>query len=364
MILGTRRQLMVGAGATAAGLMTGAFRRADDRPLGYAVVGLGGYGERIMSHFASCRSSRLTALVSGTPEKLERFGAMYDVPERSRYSYETFDTIKDNPDVDIVYVILPNNLHAEYTIRAAQAGKHVMCEKPMATTVADAEAMIAACRAADRKLMIGYRSRFEAANIEAIRMIRDGELGKLSVITAEHGFNAGPNQWRLNKAMAGGGSLMDIGIYSLQAARYLTGEEPIAVSAMESTDKTDPRFAEVEDRINFQLKFPSGVIADCVSTYSGNYNRYRAVGSELGVDVEPATAYAGQAMRVGNPWAPLQDHPIPPQPLNQFAAMMDHLSDCVRSDAEPLVSGEEGLRDMKLVDAIYRAAREGRTIAL
>ena len=364
MILGTRRSVMAGAGAAAAGLMTGGFRRADERPLGYAIVGLGGYGERIMSHFASCKSSRLTALVSGTPEKLERFGAMYGVPERSRYSYDTFDTIRDNPDVDIVYVILPNNMHAEYTIRAAQAGKHVMCEKPMATNVADAEAMIAACRAANRKLMIGYRSRFEAGNIEAIRMIRAGELGKLSVVTAEHGFNAAPNQWRLNKAMAGGGSLADMGIYSLQAARYLTGEEPIAVSAMESTDKTDPRFAEVEDRINFQLKFPSGVIADCVSTYSANYNRYRAVGSETGLDLEPATAYAGQTMRVGNPWAPLEPHTIPPRALNQFAGMLDHLSDCVRSGAEPLVSGEEGLRDMKLIDAIYRAAREQRTIQL
>ena len=364
MILGTRRALVVGAGAAAAGLMTGGFRRPDDRPLGYAVVGLGGYGERIMSHFVTCKSSRLTALVSGTPEKLERFGAMYGVPERSRYSYDTFDSIRDNPDVDIVYVILPNSLHAEYTIRAAKAGKHVLCEKPMSNTVAEAEAMIAACREAGRKLMIGYRSRFEAGNMEAIRMIREGELGKLSVVTAEHGFNAAPNQWRLNKAMAGGGSLADMGIYSLQAARYLTGEEPIAVSAMESTDKADPRFAEVEDRINFQLKFPSGVIADCVSTYSANYNRYRAVGSETGLDLEPATAYAGQTMRVGNPWSPLQDHVIPPQPMNQFAAMLDHLSDCVRTGAEPLVPGEEGLRDMKLIEAIYRAAREQRTIQL
>jgi predicted dehydrogenase len=363
-IQGTRRQLMVGAGATAAGLMTAGFRAAEDRPMGYAIVGLGGYAEIIMSKFAQCRSSRLTALVSGTPEKLARFGAQYGVPESGRYSYDTFDSIRDNPDVDIVYVILPNSMHAEYTIRAAQAGKHVLCEKPMSNTAAEAEAMIAACRAAGRKLMIGYRCHFEAANREAIRVVRDGELGKLSVITAEHGFNAAPNQWRLNKALAGGGSLMDIGIYSLQAARYLTGEEPIAVSAMESTDKSDPRFAEVEDRINFQLKFPSGVIADCVSTYSANYNRYRAVGSERAIDLEPATAYEGNRIRIGNPWAPMEAHTPPPMPINQFSAMLDHLSDCARTGAEPIVPGEEGLRDMRLIEAIYRSAREGRTIAL
>ena len=360
----TRRGLVAGAGGLVAASGLSLPARATDRPLGYAIVGLGGYAELIMSKFAECRSSRITALVSGTPEKLRRFSAQYGVPESGLYSYETFDQIRDNPDVDIVYVILPVGLHAEYTIRAAQAGKHVLCEKPMASTAAEAEAMVAACRAAGRKLMIGYRCRFETHNKEAIRIVRSGELGRLSVVTAEHGFNIAPNVWRLNRALAGGGSLMDIGIYSLQAARYLTGEEPVLVSAVESTDRSDPRFAEVEDTINFQLKFPSGVVADCVSSYSSGHNRYRAAGSNSWLDLEPATAYEGNRIRRGRAWGPVSDHAAPPQGQNQFSAMMDHLSDCVRSGAEPIVPGEEGLRDMRLIEAIYRSAREGRAIAV
>ena len=181
------------------------------------------------------------------------YGEQYGIPESHRYSYETFDKIVDNPDVDIVYVVTPNSLHRTFTERAAKAGKHVMCEKPMATSSADCEAMIAACKKAGRKLMIGYRSRFQAHNIEAIKLIRDGAVGPVRHISTDHGFTIGdPTQWRLKKALSGGGSLMDIGIYSLNAARYLTGEEPVAVNAMESTDRSDPRFQEVEDIINFQ----------------------------------------------------------------------------------------------------------------
>ncbi len=221
-------------------------------------MGLGRYAELIMSKFAECDQSRLAALVSGTPEKLARFGEKYGVPESHRYSYADFDRIRDNPDVDIVYVILPNAMHAEYTVRAAKAGKHVMCEKPMAVSVAECRTMIAACRAAGRKLMIGYRSRFEPHNRLAIDLARKGFVGPTRIITADHGFNAQPNQWRLDRTLSGGGSLMDIGIYSLNATRYLTGEEPVEVSAIESTDRRDPRFRTVEDRISFLLRFPSG----------------------------------------------------------------------------------------------------------
>lgn len=351
-------------GLAAAGLMTAGWRTREDRPLGYAMVGLGGYAEIIMGKFAGSRHSRLAGLVSGTSEKLARFGDQCGVPDSGRYSYETFDRIADNPDIDIVYVTLPNSLHAEYVIRAARAGKHVLVEKPMATTAAEAEAMIAACREAGVKLAVGYRSRFEAANIEAIRMAQAGELGKLSVLSSEHGFNAGPGQWRLNRALAGGGSLMDIGIYSLQAARYLTGEEPVSVTAVESTDRSDPRFAEVEDRINFLLKFPSGVVADCISTYSSNHNQYRIAGADRWLDAEPATAYAGNTLRVGTPWGGSQPHAAPPTEVDQFAGMLDHVAVCARTGAEPIISGEEGLKDMRLIEAIYRSAREGRTIAV
>jgi glucose-fructose oxidoreductase len=259
-------------------------------------------------------------------------------------------------------VILPNGLHAEYTIRAARAGKHVLTEKPMANTVEECERMIAACRAAGKKLMVGYRSRFEPHNQEAIRMARAQELGRSRVIVADHGFNIGnPEQWRLKRELSGGGSLMDIGIYSLQAARYLTGEEPVAVTALEHTDRSDPRFREVEDTINFQLRFPSGVIANCVSTYSSPHNRYRLVGTRGWLDLEPATGYSGQSMRVqlGNSTTAY----VPPAGTpNQFVGQLDHFSECVLNDREPLVPGEEGLRDLRVMTAIYEAARTGRTI--
>lgn len=333
------------------------------RKLGYAIVGLGGYADVILPRFAECRHSRVTALVSGSPDKARQYAAKYGVPEHGVYSYQTFDTIRDNPEIDIVYVILPNGLHHEYTLRAAAAGKHVMCEKPMASTVAEAEEMVAACRAAGRKLMIGYRCRFEAANLEAIRIVRGGDLGLPRIVTAEHGFNISPNQWRLDRALAGGGSLMDIGIYSLQAARYLTGEEPIEVSAVESTDRSDPRFAEVEDTINFQLRFPSGVAANCVATYGSHHNRYRVTGTDGWIEAEPATAYSGNRLRLHREWR-TRDHAPPETPQNQFSAQLDHLSQCVMTDVEPIVSGEEGLRDMRIIEAIYQAARERRSVSL
>lgn len=343
----------------------GAMAQGSDRKLGYAILGLGYYATQIiMPRFAECEHSRIAALVSGTPEKLKRFGDQYGVPESARYSYETFDRIIDNPDVDIVYVVTPNSLHRVFTERAAKAGKHVMCEKPMATSSADCEAMIAACKKAGRKLMIGYRSRFQAHNIEAIKLVRDGALGPVRTVVADHGFTIGdPTQWRLKKALSGGGSLMDIGIYSLNAARYLTGEEPVAVNAMESTDRSDPRFKEVEDIINFQLLFPSGATANCVSAYSANCNRYRVTGPKGWVEIDPATSYQGQSMRAQ---LNRQTGPREPAPTakNQFSAQLDHLSECILTNREPLVGGEEGLKDVRLIEAIYRAAREGRTVKL
>lgn len=333
------------------------------RKLGYAILGLGYYATKIiMPRFAECEHSKLVALVSGTPEKLKTFGEQYAIPESHRYSYETFDKIADNPDVDIVYVITPNSLHRVFTERAAKAGKHVMCEKPMASTAADCEAMIAACKKAGRKLMIGYRSRFQAHNIEAIKLIRDGALGPVRTVVADTGFTIGdPRQWRLNRALAGGGSLMDIGIYSLNAARYLTGEEPVALNAFESTDRSDPRFKEVEDVVGFQLLFPSGATANCYSAYSANFNRYRVTGPKGFVEIDPATSYQGQMMRAALGGPPTPREPAP-QPKNQFSAQLDHLSECILTGREPIVSGEEGLKDLRLIEAIYRAAREGRTV--
>lgn len=360
-----RRDLMLSAVALTLGSGALAAKRPA-RPLGYAIVGLGSYGlDVIIPQFANCEHSRLAAVVSGDAAKAQRVAAEHGLGARGVYSYATFDSIRDNPDVDIVYVCLPNSMHAEFTIRAAKAGKHVMCEKPMAVSVAECEAMIAACKRANRKLMIGYRCHFEAFNLEAMRLARAGVAGKTRYVRTEHGFvQRDPAKWRLKRALAGGGSLMDMGVYSLQAARYMTGEEPIAVTARESTDRRDPRFAEVEDIIEWTLEFPSGAIAGCQSMYSANQNHILLMGDRGRIELEPATRYEGNHMWLGKDGREREITPPPGPAKTQFAGQLDHLALCIRDGREPIVSGEEGLRDMRIVEAIYRSARENRTIRL
>jgi predicted dehydrogenase len=334
------------------------------KKLGWAVVGLGSLSiNQILPAFAKCEKSKVVALVSGHPEKAQKLALRYGVDPKSIYDYKSYDSLKDNPEVDVVYVVLPNGMHAEYTIRAHQAGKHVLSEKPMANTPADCEAMIAAARKAGRKLMVAYRCRYEPFNREMIRMAREQELGPVKVIVADHGFNIGdPKQWRLNRALAGGGSLMDIGIYSLQAARYVTGEEPTEVNALAYNTPGDERFKEVEETINFQLRFPGGALANCTSSYGfAGQNRYRVIATKGWFELEPATSYTGLKMRVrrGNATEerdlPVRDH---------FALEMDHMSECVMESKEPLTPGEEGLRDLRVMMAIYEAAKSGKTVKL
>jgi predicted dehydrogenase len=358
--------VLAASSALAAGAIGGpALAAGGERKIGYAIVGLGGYGLGIIApQFRNCRNSRLVALVSGDAAKARRVAAEYGVPERNLYDYANFDRIRDNPEIDVVYVCLPVSMHAEYTVRAARAGKHVLCEKPMALSSAECETMIAACRQARRKLMIGYRCHFEAHNLEAVRRARAGEIGKLRYFRSEHGFVAGnPNAWRLKKAMSGGGSLMDIGIYALNAARYMTGEEPSAVYAVERSDRKDPRFREVEDMIAFELEFPSGVLGSCMSMYSANQNHILLVGDKGRIEMEPATGYQGNRLWVGRE----RENEITPPPgpgATQWAGQLDHMAQCILQDREPIVAGEEGLRDIRLIEAIYRSAREGRRIAL
>jgi len=209
-------------------------------------------------------------------------------------------------------------------------------------------------------LMVAYRCRYEPYNQEAIRVARSRELGTVKVILADAGFAMGdPKQWRLNKQLAGGGSLMDIGIYALQAARYLTGEEPSEVNAMMYSTPNDPRFKEVEEAINFQLRFPSGILANCTSSYGYAWqSHYRVVTDQGWLEMDPATAYDGLRMRIhrGN-WIEEKDLPV----VDHFAAEMEHMSDCVMQNKEPLTPGEEGLRDLTIMHALYDAARSGKT---
>jgi predicted dehydrogenase len=334
------------------------------KKLGWAIVGLGSLAiNQILPAFAKCEKSRVVAFVSGHPDKANKLALRYGVNSKNIYNYQNYDSIRDNPDVDVIYIVLPNGMHAEYTVRGLQAGKHVLSEKPMSRTPEECQQMIDAGKKANRKLMVAYRCRYEPYNREAIRMAQSGELGRTKVIVSEHGFNIGdPKQWRLNKELAGGGSLMDIGIYALNASRYLSGEEPTELTAMTYTTPGDVRFKEVEETINFQLRFPSGILANCSSSYGyDSQNRYRVVGTDGWVELEPATIYSGLRMRVHRKnvleevQLPVRDH---------FALEMDHMSECVMENKEPLTPGEEGLRDLRIMMAIYEAGRTGKTMKL
>lgn len=333
--------------------------------VGYAIVGLGKFAlNQIIPSFADSKRSKLVALVSGNRQKAEQVAERYGVDKKAIYDYANFDAIKDNPEIDVVYIILPNGLHAEYAIRAAQAGKHVMCEKPMAPTVAECETMIRASAKAGRKLMVAYRAQYEPFNLEVMRLAQSGELGTLKLVVSDHGRNLDPSdpadQWRMSAKLAGGGSLYDIGIYSLQAARYITGEEPEEIQAMIHSTPGDPRFREVEENVTFQLRFPSGTLAQCSASYGyADTKRFMVQGSEASLTLDPATDYYEHKLTVTKGKT---EEEIKIQEGNQFALEMDHLAQSIQEDQPPKTAGEEGLQDVRLMQAIYEAARTGRSV--
>jgi predicted dehydrogenase len=303
---------------------------------------------------ALARTTRchLAGVVTGSPERAAEWKARHRLPGRSVYDYETMDRMAENDDIDVVYVATPNALHAAHTIAAANAGKHVLCEKPMATTVADCAAMIAACATAGRQLAIAYRCRFEPHHVECSRLAHEQVFGPVRVISASFGYSIGaPGQWRLGRALAGGGALMDVGVYALQSARVLTGEEPIRLRALET--KTDPvKFASVDETMAFQLQFPSGAVADCVASFNAPGMNRLAVYAERGAfGLDPAYGYAGV-----RGWRS-DGVPLAFDPVDQFAAELDDFAQCVSSGVATSVPGEEGLRDVRIMLALYDAVR-------
>ncbi|SFV26846.1 glucose-fructose oxidoreductase [Devosia crocina] len=337
-----------------------------ERRVGYCVVGLGQFAlNQIIPSIGESRMSKLVALVSGDREKAETVAEQYGVSTEAIYNYDNFDEIAENDEIDIVYIILPNSLHAEFTVRAFEAGKHVMCEKPMAVSVEECEQMIAAAETANRKLMIAYRAQYEPFNLEAIRMIRDGELGTIrsldNVAARPIDLENPADEWRVVKDLAGGGSLMDIGIYALNGARYLLGEEPVEISATISNPEGDERFTDVEDILSWRMRFPSGVIANCLTGYSFSGNRFSVYGSDASLTLEPATDYYKHGLRVMT-----EEEQTEPQiqEKNQFALEMDHLAEAVLNDTPVKTPGEEGLQDVRLMLKIYEAAETGAPVTI
>jgi len=359
----TRRDFTrLGAASLAASLSAATLAQAQSgRRIGYCIIGLGRISDLFMAGIQSSSNSRVVALVSGHPEKAARYAAKYGVPSTAIYNYQNMDEIRRNPDIDAVYIGLPNSMHAEYTIRSARAGKHVLCEKPMATTVQEAEQMIAACQQAHVKLMIAYRCHYETTHQRVVKLLRSGALGKINVIQSAFGFSCDPADWRLKKALAGHGPLFDVGIYCLNACRYLTGEEPTEISAYAFSDPKDPRFTEVEQSVSWTMKFPSGALASCATTFGGPMEGYFRVYTNRGwLEVSPAFGYDGLHLRAeylpeGGPWTSL-DEPNPEKSPYHFTLEANHFSQCILEDRTPKSPGEEGLRDMHYLTRILQSA--------
>jgi len=322
-----------------------------------AIMGLGSYGTRVAEAMQSCKRAKLVGVISGTPSKIKAWQAKYNIPEKNCYNYQNYDEIKNNPDIDAVYVITPNALHHEGVLRVAAAGKHAICEKPLAINVRQGQEMVDACRQANVKLLVGYRMHFEANTLEIIEMRKKGEFGKIQFFQGLSGFRIGdPTQWRLNRELAGGGAMMDIGIYSINGARYMTGEEPVWVTAQET--KTDPvKFKEgVDETIQFQLGFPSGAVASCLSTYSMNHlDRFFLNGEKGFAELHPSTGYGPIRGRTH------QGELTNPHITHQ-TVQMDAMAGIILEGEQPVVpvSGEEGVRDLAIIEAIYEACRTGK----
>jgi len=320
--------------------------------LGIALVGLGKYSEgQLAPALQETAHCRLTGLVSGDPEKAQEWKKKYHLPDGNIYDYTNFDTIRDNPDIDIVYVVLPNSMHAEYVIRAAKAGKHVICEKPMATTLEDCDRMIAACREAGKMLSIGYRLHFELHNMEMMRLGQQKIMGELKHIVAEHGMES-TDGWRLNRQLAGGGPLMDVGIYCVQGACYTLGMEPVAVTAAFDPVTNPEMFKEVEEGLTWQMEFPGGIIADCKCSYSQKQNILKAEAENGWFEISPAYSYQGLKGKTSEGKMGLPN-------VNQQAKQMDDFALAIRENRPTPVPGEMGRQDLRILLAIYEAAKTG-----
>ena len=359
-----RRRFIAQATAVAAApfistRVTRTLAAASQKKLGFALCGLGGLSsDQIAPALQKTTHCRLTAIITDTPAKAASWRSQYNIPERSVYTYDTMHRMADNPDIDVVYVVTPNALHLDNALAAFKAGKHVFCEKPMEISVERCQQMIDAAKAARRMLGVAYRCQFEPHHLECIRLVRSREFGAVKVIDAYFGYNSPPGVWRLKRALAGGGPLMDVGIYALQVTRYITGEEPNWVCA--TTTQGDPaRFAEVEETVLWQARFPSGAVSHCASSYNAAPAGYFRVLAEHGwFGLDPAFNYTGiRGMRSDG-------KPIDFPATDHFAVEMDDFARCILEKQPSKVAGEEGLRDVRVMMAIYESARTGKPVEL
>ena len=357
----TRRKFISTLGASSAFLMLPAVSKfpgtffMNEKKLGVALVGLGNYAtNQLAPALQETSLCYLSGIVTGTPAKAEKWKSEYNIPDKNIYNYKNFDQIADNKSIDVVYIVLPNSMHHEFVIRAAKAGKHVFCEKPMAISSKECQEMIEACKKAGVRLFIGYRLHSDPFHQVAMKFGQEESEG-IKYVQSEFGFKIGdPTQWRLKKSLAGGGAMMDLGIYAIQAARYSIGKEPLFVTAQEF--KSDyKKFSEVDESITWQMEFPGGHISNSSTSYSTPQNRFYIGTDRRWFELRPAFSYRGIKGSTNEGVIDLPE-------INQQAQQMDDFSKCINNGTESNAGGEEGLKDLKVIEAIYTSIKEGTKV--
>ncbi|RZJ72166.1 Gfo/Idh/MocA family oxidoreductase [Flavobacterium sp.] len=341
------------------------------KKINVALVGLGRYAGYLAEGIAKSQFCQLTGIVTGTPSKIKKWQDQYKIADQNVYNYENFDQIAKNKDIDLIYVVTPNGLHKDFVVRAAKAGKHVITEKPMATSIKDCEAMIKACKDAGVQLAIGYRLHFEPTHLELMRLGQQKVYGQVRYIEAGLGYKiydtlaqtqsaSEATDWHLKKKLSGGGALMDLGIYCIQAARYVLGEEPISVTAQFGVVHDKIRFSEVEESISWQMEFPSGAMASCNTSCGFHIDRFYASADEGSFELSPALSYGPFVGKTSD--GKIIEFPI----VNQQQTQMDAICKALL-EAKPLpshITGEEGIKDVRIIEAIYKSANSGVKIKI
>ncbi|KPM49670.1 Gfo/Idh/MocA family protein [Jiulongibacter sediminis] len=334
----------------------------EDKKLNVALVGLGRYANYMAEGIAVSKYCKVNGIVTGTPSKIPVWRKKYNIPEKNVYNYETFDQIADNKDIDVVYVILPNGMHKEYVIRAARAGKHVIVEKPMAISAAECEEMIEGCHKAGVQLAVGYRLHFEPYNQHMMKLGQEKVYGEVRYIEAGLGYNStniDPSDWHLNPELSGGGCLQNLGVYCVQGARYVTGLEPVAITARFGEKLYPDVFKEVEESIHWSMEFANGTIASCVASSSFQIDRLFASAENNFFELSPAISYGPFQGRTRS------DEFDFPQ-TNQQQVQMDEMAKYLlnKKTLPDHICGLEGLKDLRVIDAVYEAARSGKRVAV
>lgn len=333
-----------------------------DKKLRIALVGLGRYATLLATGIEKSQYCQLTGIVTGTPSKAETWSKKYSLPVSSVYNYESFDRIAENKNIDAIYIVLPNGMHKEYALRAAKAGKHVIVEKPLATNAADCMDIIKGCEKAGVQLAVGYRLHYEPYNMEMMRLGQQKIYGKVRLVESELGYNMttmDPKDWHFNKKLSGGGSLQNLGVYCVQAARYILGEEPTAVTAYFGPNSKPELFKEVEESVHWTLDFASGAIAHSTCSAAYPLDRLFASAEHNTFELNPAISYGPF-----RGWTRDGEFKFPVTNMQQV--QLDEMAKVLLAGKQiPMhVSGWEGYKDLKVMDAIYKSAASGKRVMI